>query len=323
MKQSDGPITAVYRGEQIARYGFGRSHPFGTDRLDAFWAGMQRSALADQVQVQAPVLASRELIESFHTPEYVDRVVEASATGAGYLDYGDTPAFEGVYEAAAHVVGSTLDAVDRLMAGELQRAFVPIAGLHHARRHTAGGFCVFNDCGVAIERLRAKHGIERIAYVDIDAHHGDGVYYDFEHEPGVIVGDIHEDGRFLYPGTGWPHERGSGEAEGSKLNLPLPPGARDELFLQAWELVEAHVDAAAPGFILFQCGADGLAGDPLTHLELSAAVHRHAAERLCELADRHSGGRLLALGGGGYSHRDLADAWCAVVAALVSSSEGA
>jgi acetoin utilization protein AcuC len=265
------------------------------------------------VRVLAPVKARRESIEQFHSSEYVDRVIEHSKTGAGFLDYGDTPAFPGMYEASAFVVGSTLDAVERLIRGEVRRAMVPIAGLHHARRSAAGGFCVFNDCGVAIEALRAQHGLRRIAYVDIDAHHGDGVLYGFEDDAELFIADIHEDGRFLYPGTGGPEERGTGPAAGTKLNLPMPPGAGDDLFLAAWEHVEAHIEAAQPEFVLFQCGADGLAADPLTHLQYTKGVHEHAARRLCALADRHCEGRILALGGGGYSHDTIAQAWCGVV----------
>jgi acetoin utilization protein AcuC len=135
----------------------------------------------------------------------------------------------------------------------------------------------------------------------------------------VVIGDIHEDGRFLYPGTGASHENGTGAAEGTKLNIPLPPGAGDEAFLDAWRRIEEHIDEARPELVLLQCGADGLAGDPLTHLEYTAAVHRLATARLCELADRHCDGRILALGGGGYNPQGIADGWCAVVEALLGS----
>jgi len=316
-EQQDTPVVGVYRGEALAAYGFGHGHPFGTDRHDAFWAGMEREELDALVEILPPLPASREDIELFHTPTYVDLVADRSRSGTGLLDHGDTPAFRGVYEAASNVVGSAVDAVARLMEGSLRRAFVPIAGLHHARRDRAGGFCVFNDCGVAIEVLLAVHGLDRVAYVDIDAHHGDGVLYAFESDPRVVIADIHEDGRSLYPGSGWAHETGGGAAQGTKLNLPLPPGAGDEEFRAAWERVEAHVEAARPQFVVLQCGADGLAGDPITHLELTTAAHQNAAARLCTLADRHCSGRILALGGGGYDRRNLAEAWCGVVRVLL------
>jgi acetoin utilization protein AcuC len=179
---------------------------------------------------------------------------------------------------------------------------------------------VFNDPGILIETLRAKHGVRRIAYVDIDVHHGDGVFYEFEEDADVVCVDIHEDGQFLYPGTGSVHETGSGVAEGTKLNLPLAPGSGDREFLRAWEKAERFVDAARPEFVILQCGADGLAGDPLADLRLTAAAHAHAARRLVALAERHARGRLMAFGGGGYSLENLSAAWCAVLEVLVEGT---
>ena len=189
-----------------------------------------------------------------------------------------SPAFPGVYEAANHVVGSVLDAVAAVLDGKCRRAFVPIAGLHHARRDAAAGFCVFNDLGVAIETLRAVHGIRRVAYVDIDAHHGDGVFYAFEDDPDLIFADIHEDGRYLYPGTGAATETGKGAAVGTNFNIPLPPEAGDTEFFAAWDKVETFVRAGQPG--VHSCcrpGPTPLDGDPITHLRYSAAAHAHCA----------------------------------------------
>ncbi len=306
-------------GEVLARYSFGDAHPFGPRRLGAFRDEVRRQGLDRQVCVCAPVTADQATIERFHTPEYVARVKAQSKHGVGYLDYGDTPAFIGVYEAACTVVGTTLDAVARIMRGECRRAFVPIAGLHHARRDAAAGFCVFNDCGVAIETLRSVYGLRRIAYVDIDAHHGDGVFYAFEDDPELIIADLHEDGRYLYPGTGGADEIGRGAAAGTKLNIPMPPGADDAQFLREWPRVEALLLAARPEFIMLQCGADSLAGDPITHLAYSAAAHANAAARLCLVANDFCNGRLLALGGGGYNLDNIAAAWTAVVRGLLES----
>ena len=311
--------VCVYIGEELARYGFGQGHPFGPDRMGVFWQAAQSAGLESRVTVRAPVMADRDSIERFHTPAYVDRVIGQSATGSGYLDLGDTPAFPGVYEAAAYVVGSVLDALGHIMAGECRCAFVPIAGLHHARRDSAAGFCVFNDCGVAIETLRAVHGLRRVAYVDIDAHHGDGVFYAFEDDPDLVFADLHEDGRYLYPGTGDADETGSGAGRGMKLNLPMDMQAADEAFYAAWDRAERFVDAHAPEFILLQCGADSIAGDPITHLQYTPAAHAHAARRLCALAERHCQGRLLAMGGGGYNRDNLARAWTAVLSELAAA----
>lgn len=312
----------VYGGERLARYGFGEGHPFGPDRHDAFWDALAESGLKAKVRVLPPARARDEDVLRFHTGVYLDRVREQSATGEGYLDYGDTPAVKGIYESALFVVGTALDAVARILAGDLTRAMVPIAGLHHARRDRAGGFCVFNDCGVAIETLRQVHGIERIAYVDIDAHHGDGVFYAFADDPELAIVDFHEDGRYLYPGTGDSSETGTGPARGTKLNVPLPPYAEDTLFFRLWETAEGFIDDFRPQFILLQCGADALAGDPITHLQMTTAVHREVTTSLCRLADKHCNGRLLAVGGGGYDLKRTAQAWAQVVAAMVENTPG-
>ena len=309
--------VCVTIGEQLARYGFGEGHPFGPDRLAAFWTEAQAQGLDRQLIQCLPGSATREQLERFHTPEYVERVINQSAAGAGYLDCGDTPAFPGIYEAACTVVGSVLDAVERIMKAECRHAFVPIAGLHHARRDSAAGFCVFNDCGIAIEILRLQYSLQRIAYVDIDAHHGDGVFYSFEEDADLIFADVHEDGRVLYPGTGAAEETGKGRARGTKLNIPMPPESGDDLFYTVWQQVEDFVDRHCPQFILFQCGADSIAGDPITHLRYTPAAHRHAAQRLKQLAEKHCQGRLLAMGGGGYNRDNLARAWTAVAAALL------
>lgn len=306
----------VYYGPMLARYGFGDGHPFGPDRLDAFWREAIRRGIDQRVVVGEPVMCRESDLTAFHTPAYVERVKRQSQEGEGYLDYGDTPAFPGVFEAASYVVGSTLDAGTRAMQNDCPRAFVPIGGLHHAARDRAAGFCVFNDIGVLIEVLRRNHALERVAYIDIDAHHGDGVYYGFESDPRVYIADIHEDGRYLYPGTGRADEVGSGTAINTKLNIPLPPGADDRDFERAWPQVEELVRVAKPDLILLQAGADSIAGDPITHLQFTPRAHAHATRRLCALADEFCDGRLIAMGGGGYNRANLAAAWTEVVDAL-------
>jgi acetoin utilization protein AcuC len=305
--------TLLVAGEALGRYGFPDGHPWGVDRYGAFMQELRAQGLEDRLRVQRPREAMRYELETFHEPGYVTLVEQRSVVGVGYLDAGDTPAYRGVFEAASAVVGGALVAAEEIMEGRARRAFVPIAGLHHATPGSASGFCVFNDIGVVIQALRHRFGVQRIAYVDIDAHHGDGVYYPFEHDPNVCFADIHEDGRYLFPGTGAAHETGTGEAKGTKLNIPLAPSSGDETFWPAWERVEAHVAAFRPEFIILQAGADSLEGDPLTHLRFSEAAHAHAAARLASLAEAHCGGRLLGLGGGGYNRQNLARAWTGVV----------
>ena len=303
----------VYRGDALANYGFGDDHPFGLDRHEAFQVELAAAGLGSAIEYAGTRRASVDELSLFHSVDYINFISKKSEEGTGFLDGGDTPAYAGIFDTASDVAGTTLAAIDAVMSGATPRAFSPIAGLHHAGREHAAGFCVFNDCGIAIEYLRQEHGLTRIAYVDIDAHHGDGVFYGFEDDPDIIFADLHEDGRFLYPGTGAAEETGKGAAEGTKLNIPMPPGADDAAFDTAWREVEAYIDAAAPEFIIMQCGADSLEGDPITHLCYTEEAHALAAKRMCELADRHCGGRIVGTGGGGYNRRNLARAWTRVV----------
>jgi len=308
---------SVYFGDALARYGFGDGHPFGPDRMHAFWRETVKQGLDKRVDILAPVACDEECLLRFHSPEYVAQVKLASRDGVGYLDSGDTPAFKGVFEAGAYVVGSDLDALRRIVEGESPRVFIPIAGLHHARRDAAAGFCAFNDCGVVIETLRRQYGIRRVAYVDIDAHHGDGVFYAFEDDPDVAVADLHEDGRYLYPGTGAAAETGIGAAAGSKLNIPLDPGSDDAAFHRVWPRVEEYLRAFKPEIILLQAGADSIEGDPITHMRFSPAAHGHAALSLVRIADEFCNGRIIAMGGGGYNRTNLALGWNEVVKAML------
>jgi acetoin utilization protein AcuC len=306
----------VYLGDKLATYNFGDSHPFGPLRYQAFEQAFYQQALQQKVDILSPVKTDRETLASFHTDEYLKRLIEQSKFGVGHLDSGDTPAFIGVYEAACYVAGSVIDAIEQLMNSRYKRAFIPVAGLHHARRDGAAGFCAINDCGIAIETLFNRYALKRVAYVDIDAHHGDGVFYSFEEDRRLIFADLHEDGRFLYPGTGAISETGKGEAAGMKLNVPMPPYADDDLFFRMWPLLEKFVVKHQPEFILFQCGADSIKGDPITQLCYSEKAHAHAARRLRDIADSYCGGKLLVMGGGGYNLDNIARAWTAVVDVL-------
>lgn len=315
------PEVALYVDEALGSYGFPDGHPWGPDRQDAFWTEATGQKLHKSAVVCASRAATVDEIERFHGDDHVRRVERLSALGYGSIDAGDTPAFPGVFQASAHVVGAALEGLRRIMAGEALRTFQPIGGLHHASRRAAAGFCVFNDCGVVIETLRSQYGIRRVAYVDIDVHHGDGLYYPYETDPDLVYADIHEDGRFLYPGTGAETERGKGAGEGLKLNIPMPPGADDRAFMAAWERVEEHLRRHKPEFIVFQAGADSIAGDPLAHLQYTPRAHAHAAQRLCVLANAMCQGRIMGFGGGGYNRNNLALGWCGVLDAFIRGSE--
>ena len=306
----------VYLGEALAAYGFGHDHPFGSKRHQVFEQSFYKQLLQEKVDILTPQTIGQNVLELFHSHDYVEQVKQQSRLGTGFLDQGDTPAFIGMFEAASFVAGSVCNAVDRIINNEYQRAFIPIAGLHHARRHIAAGFCVFNDCGIAIEYLRHQHNIRRIAYIDIDAHHGDGVFYSFEEDPELIFADLHEDGQFLYPGTGAETETGKGIAKGTKLNIPMSPGSDDEAFMQAWEAVEIFLLKHKVEFILLQAGADSIKGDPITHMEYTEKADVYAVKRLRLLADSMCRGRIIVMGGGGYNHDNIAKTWTAVVESM-------
>jgi acetoin utilization protein AcuC len=312
--------VCVFNDKRLASYNFGEQHPFGPARFDAFNNAFLAQGMDQQVKTCKAVTATSEQIEWFHEHAYVEGVKLASLAGIGYLDQGDTPVVPGIYDAAALVAGTTLQAIKVIMQGKCRRAFNPIGGLHHARRDRAAGFCIFNDCGIAIEALRHDYKVQRIVYVDIDAHHGDGVFYSYETDPELIIADLHEDGHFLYPGTGAVTETGRQKAVGTKLNVPMPMGADDATFDKMWKTVQEFIADAEPEFVLFQCGADSVQGDPITHMAYTSHAHARVTADLCKLADQHCEGRLLALGGGGYNLDNIAAAWCAVVQTMIDNT---
>ena len=286
-----------------------------------FWRELVAQGVDRQVLQLAPRRATRAELEQFHDPGYVEFVIARSATGEGFLDGGDTPAFKGVFEAACDVVGASLVAAEAVMDGRARRAFVPIAGLHHAGRAHAAGFCVFNDIGVVVETLQARaralaHRLRRHRRAPRRRR-----VLRLRGRPGARL-RRHARGRALPVSRHRRRHTRSAPAPpiGSKLNLPLPPGAGDAEFLAAWPVIESHLERHAPEFVILQCGADSLAGDPITHLQLTEAAHAHAAARLCAIADRHAPGRILGFGGGGYNRRNIARAWTRVVQAFVEAA---
>lgn len=316
-------------GPESSLYSFPAGHPMNSFRTELFADSIRRmlekgkSGGTEIVTLVSPVAANEKDLLLFHTKEYVDFVRESSKVGTGTLDYGDTPSFKGVFEASLYPVGNTLNGLRLILKGEFSHFFNPIGGLHHARRDRAGGFCVFNDAAIAVCALLEREHVKHLAYVDIDAHHGDGVFYAFESDPRVIIGDIHEDGRFLYPGTGYASETGTKGAEGTKMNIPMQPWAVDAEFVKAFDRVEEFVRGFKPEFILFQCGADCLGGDPITNLGYTPKVHEYAAKRLHNLAHELCQGRILAMGGGGYDPSNVSDAWTAVASELSGMKGGA
>lgn len=304
----------VYLDDRLSLYSFGAYHPFNQERYFTFKEAFLNAKLDESTVILEAKQASDDDIRLFHTDAYIDTVKTLSKTGDGDLD-PDTPAFKGVYEASLWVAGSVLDAVDRLMQDELYHAFVPIAGLHHAFPDRGAGFCVFNDCSLAIKRLQKQYGLKRIAYVDIDVHHGDGIYYSFIDDPSVLIVDIHQ--APLFPGTGSSDEMGLQKGFGFKRNFTLQPFSGDNEFMVAWHIGLDFLKHHKPDFIILQCGADGLGGDPLAQLALSEEAHARVTKDLSSLSKHLGHHRLLALGGGGYNTQNTVKAWIKVVKEMI------
>ena len=313
------PQLSVVYGPALLAYDFGPEHPFGAMRAALTFELMEAVGLleAPQVALVEPYQVEPTDLLAFHTREYVDFVQNACLRGYGFLDNGDTPAVTGGFEAARTVVGGTFRAIDRVMTGQSRYSFVPIGGLHHAHPGRASGFCIFNDLALAIKRLRQTYGLQRIAYVDMDAHHGDGVVYGFYADPDVLTVDFHEDGRYLFPGTGELHEMGRGLGTGLKFNLPMPPYASDQSFIYAFDqIVTPALERFRPEFIMLVGGVDSHGGDPLSEMNYSAASYLHAVRRLREMAARFCEDRLVVWGAGGYDPATCALRWTQMAAIL-------
>ena len=268
--------VAACVSERLARYGFGDGHPFGPDRLDAFVREFEARGLNRRVQLLEPRTASDEELRSFHTPALPRVRARARPRPApGFSMRGDTPAFRGVYEAAAGRRRRHLECMEAIMRGECRRAFVPIAGLHHAARERAAGFCVFNDCGVAIEQLQARgpeaHCLRRHRCPSrrrrvLRLRRGRARW---------CSRTCTRTGATCIRAPARPSETGRGPAAGTKLNVPLPPGADDEVFAAGLAGgAGAPEEDSTPEFFILQCGADSIEGDPITHLRFTPRTAR-------------------------------------------------
>jgi acetoin utilization protein AcuC len=304
-----GAVTVVW-DDALAAYDLGPEHPLRPQRVQLTVDLARAFGLLDQTRIVPPVTPSGTDLARVHDLDYLAAVQAASPDGRALprhgLGPGDTPAFPGMHEASARVCGATIAAADAVRSGAAVHAFSPAGGLHHAFRDRAAGFCVYNDPAVAIAWL-LDQGAERIAYIDVDVHHGDGVQAAFADEPRVLTISVHESGRYLFPGTGFADEIGTGAAAGSMANLPLPPLTTDDLYLPAFDaLVPALVRAFEPEILVTQLGCDSHYSDPLAHLGLTTGAYAGLASRLHDLAHTVTGGRWLATGGGGYQ-------WASVV----------
>lgn len=311
--------TGLIWDERLLGYNFGPQHPLRPLRVKLTFELLRSKGILGQesVEVIKPRPASREEILLFHDENYLRLVEQYSKKGSGLLDAGDTPAFKGCYEATSLVLGASIVAADHVMSGRLSHVFNPSGGLHHAHPDRASGFCIFNDPGVVIAHLKSKYDLKRIVYLDIDAHHGDGVMYGYYDDPAVLDIDFHESGKFLFPGTGFQDEIGKGTARGLKLNLPLPPYTGDEAYLEAFQqVVPESIRKFRPEIILVQCGADGHLDDRLAHLRLTTKAYREVVSQMHDLAHEQCKGKLLLFGGGGYTLANVPRVWTIAFSAL-------
>lgn len=313
-----GKTTLLY-SEKLLDYNLGPLHPLRPLRVKLTHDLIQAKGLlnGDEITITAPRVASEEDILLFHKKEYVRLVQKYSESGSGLLDSGDTPAFKGCFEATSLVVGASLEACDKIMNVKFAHAFNPSGGLHHAHPERASGFCIFNDPAVSVNYLRKKYGVKKLVYLDIDAHHGDGVMYGFYNDPSLLDIDFHENGKYIFPGTGFPDEIGENEGKGLKLNVPLLPGTGDEAYLKAFrKLVPDILRKFRPEIVLLQCGADGHVDDRLAHLRLTTNTYMEVVSEMHLLAHELCDGRFLLFGGGGYTLANVPRVWTIALATL-------
>ncbi|AFA73171.1 putative acetoin dehydrogenase [Gordonia polyisoprenivorans VH2] len=302
--------AAVIWSEDFLSYRWAHSHPMNPVRLALTMSLARSLGVLDDVDLADPLQIDDDALIPVHSRDYID-AVRAVGSGTASLSgpllarlFGlgdaDNPVFDGMHEAARLLVGGTLAAAQAVASGSVRRAVNIGGGMHHAMRSRAAGFCIYNDCSVAIRWL-LDHGYDRIAYIDIDAHHGDGVQAEFVADPRVMTISLHQHPATLWPGTGWPTEIGEEDAHGTAVNLPFMPNTPDRLWLRGFHaVVPSMIAEFAPQILISQCGADSHRADPLTDLALTVDGQRAAMIAMRDLAEKYCEGRWIAVGGGGY-----------------------
>ncbi|MGA8851230.1 MAG: acetoin utilization protein AcuC [Aeromicrobium sp.] len=315
--------ACVVFDEQLTSYNFGPSHPMAPVRIDLTMALAREMGVLEHVDVVGASAATDDDLARVHSPQYIERVQQLSARPSQIdlsvgLGSEDNPVFGHMHEASALIAGASVEAARRVWTGQAPRAVNVSGGLHHAMPSNASGFCIYNDIAVAIDWLLA-HGAQKVAYVDVDAHHGDGVQKMFWNDPRVLTVSIHEGPQTLFPGTGYSTEVGGEGAEGSAVNVPLPPGTSDAGWLRAFHAtVPAVVREFAPDILVTQHGCDSHMDDPLTNLMLSLDGQRASYLALRDLAEEVCGGKWVATGGGGYAVMDVVPRAWAHLLSIVS-----
>jgi len=314
----DGSVTTmptqatVVWDPTFTKYDFGPNHPMSPVRLDLTARLCDAFGLFDHADVELlnPDVPDDDILATVHDRDYIAGIKAGSdnpeqADGQWGIGTEDDPAFRGMHDASAKIAAGTRDLCQLVWSGECEHGVNFCGGLHHAMPRTASGFCVYNDVAIGIQWL-LDHGVERVAYVDVDVHHGDGVERVFWDDPRVLTISIHESGRALFPGTGWASDVGGARAVGAAVNVALPPGVGDAAWLRAFHsAVLPVVRAYSPQILVSQHGCDTHVQDPLAHLALSVDAQRAAAEELHGLSHDVCDGKWVALGGGGYEVVDV------------------
>jgi acetoin utilization protein AcuC len=319
--------VAVVWDDDLTRYNFGRGHPMAPIRVELTMrlARAFGTLAAANVEVVAPGYGSDDLLTTVHTPELLQAVRRCGDDPSRLeLDYGlgsdDNPCFAGMHDASARVAAGTVEMADAVVTGRVDHGVNIIGGLHHAMPERASGFCIYNDIALGIRHL-LEAGVQRVAYVDVDVHHGDGVQHIFYDDPRVLTISMHETPRTLFPGTGYPEETGGPNAPGSAVNIALPPGTNDAGWLRAFDAVVPHVlREFGPEVLVTQHGCDSHAEDPLAHMALTVDGQRMAYQQLHDLAHELCEGRWVVTGGGGYAVVDVVPrAWTHLLAIVAGA----
>lgn len=296
-----GGALRVYWDDKLLSYDFGPAHPLNPVRVELTMALARELGVFEHAELHGFQSAGDGLLSLVHTREYIEAVKRAGDTQQRDLAYGlgtpDDPLFPDMHAASSLVVGATVAAAKAVWTGETEHAANIAGGLHHAMPGNAAGFCIYNDPAVAIAWL-LEHGAQRVAYIDVDVHHGDGVQEAFYDDPRVLTISLHESPRTLFPGTGYAHETGT---DGTAVNVALPPGTTDHAWLRAFHgIVPPLIKAFQPQIIVSQHGCDSHQSDPLAHLSLTVDGQRAAHQAVHQLAHEHAGGKWVLTGGGGY-----------------------
>ncbi|MCL6472583.1 MAG: acetoin utilization protein AcuC [Firmicutes bacterium] len=319
------PVAFLYN-ERFQEYELSPSHPLKPIRLKLTYELLKDYGAFDksQLAVFPGRLATDEELMLVHSAAYIDVVKRVGGTGsADTLAYshgigpGDNPPFKGMHEASSLIAGCSIAATEQVMDGKTKHSINISGGLHHALKDRASGFCIYNDAAVAIAHAIKAYGI-KVAYIDIDAHHGDGVQWAFYDRDDVLTISLHESGQYLFPGTGFIDEVGIGKGEGYSVNVPLDPGTFDDLYLLAFDaIVPPLIKVFKPDLIVSQNGCDTHYTDPLAELSLTTNAYEQLYSRIHELAHEVCEGRLVALGGGGYqAYQVVPRAWALLSAEL-------